>query len=202
LDLDLAPDQLKAFSLYAEELLRWNRKMNLTGLHEEVDVVISHFLASLAFTVAFSRGLPLRMADIGSGAGFPGIPIKIACPQLRVTLVEASRKKVSFLHHVCTRLQLEGIEAVRARAEELAVRPSCREGFDICVARAVGRRESLLAVVGPLLRSEGRFILSAREREEGPWPESASLAFQQERKVRFPSLGLQRRLLIWERRAP
>lgn len=202
MNLRLASEQARAFSLYAEELLRWNRKMNLTGLHEEMDLVIKHFLASLAFATAFSHELPLRMADIGSGTGSPGIPLKILCPNLVVTLVEASRKKTSFLRHICVLLHLQGIECVRMRAEELAKDPSYGEGFDICVARAVGGRESLLRVAGRLLRPGGRLILSGREREEGPCAESASLVFKEKRKVRFTSLDLERTLLIWERRGP
>lgn len=202
LGLHFTSDQVQAFSLYGKELLRWNRRMNLTGLQREVEVVINHFLASLAFTVAFPRELPQSLADIGTGAGFPGIPIKIALPHLRVMLLEASRKKISFLRHICALLHLEGIEPVRMRAEELAADPAYRQRFDLCVVRAVGERERLLRVAGMLLRPGGRLILSGREKEEVPLPESELLAFRERRTVGFPTLGLQRSLLIWERKGP
>ncbi len=174
--------------------------MNLTRVREGTDLIAKHFLASLAFTAAFPRELPLRLVDIGSGAGFPGIPIKIACPHLYLTLVEASRKKVSFLRHVCTLLNLGKIDAVRARAEELAPDPGYRGRFDVAVVRAVGSREGLIGMVEPLLRCGGRFVLSAKAEEEGPFPEAGGLAFKQSLQVRFSSLDLERRLLIWEKR--
>ena len=199
IDLHLGPGQVEAFFLYAEELSRWNRKMNLTRVREGTDLIAKHFLASLAFTAAFPRELPLRLVDIGSGAGFPGIPIKIACPHFHLTLIEASRKKVSFLRHVCTLLNLREIEAVRARAEELAPDPRYGGRFDVAVVRAVGSREGLVGLAGPLLRRGGCFILSAKAQEEGPFPEAGGLAFKERLQVRFPSVDLERRLLIWEK---
>jgi len=198
--LHLGPGQVQAFSIYAEELLRWNRRMNLTGLQEEADVVVKHFVASLAFTVAFPRGVSHRLADIGTGAGFPGIPMKIALPLLQVILVEASRKKISFLRHICTSLHLEGIRPVRMRAEDLAADAAYCEQFDLCVARAVGRRELLVRVAEALLRPGGCLILSGREKEEDPLPESNFLFFREARTVRIPSLGLVRSILVWEKR--
>jgi 16S rRNA (guanine527-N7)-methyltransferase len=97
LGLHLDPQQEEAFFLYEKELRRWNRKMNLTRVGGGMDLVATHFLASLAFTVAFPRDLPLKLVDIGTGAGLPGLPIKIACPHLDLTLIEASRKKASFV---------------------------------------------------------------------------------------------------------
>ncbi|MDH7500595.1 MAG: 16S rRNA (guanine(527)-N(7))-methyltransferase RsmG [candidate division NC10 bacterium] len=202
LGLHLASEQMEAFALYGEELLRWNRRMNLTGARREAEVVIDHFLASLAFAVAFPQGVPQRLADIGSGAGFPGIPLKIALPHLQVVLVEASRKKVSFLRHICTLLELKGIEPIRGRAEELASDPAHQQRFDLCVARAVGRKGFLLKVAGLLLRPGGRLIVSGREKEEGQVPGSSLLAFREVRKVGLPTPGLERSLLIWETRGP
>jgi 16S rRNA (guanine527-N7)-methyltransferase len=197
--LHLEPGQVEAFFLYAEELSRWNRKMNLTRIREGTDLIVKHFLASLAFTAAFPRELPLRLVDIGSGAGFPGIPIKIACPHLYLTLIEASRKKVSFLRHVCTLLKLREIEVVRARAEELASDRGYGGRFDVAVVRAVGSPEGLIGMAGALLRLGGRLILSAKVAEERSFPEGGGLAFKDSLRVRFPSVGLERKLLIWEK---
>lgn len=196
----LAVDQIRAFALYAEELLRWNRKMNLTGARETMEIVTNHFLGSLAFPLGFGQDLPQKLVDVGSGAGFPGLPIKIACPALQVTLVDASRKKASFLGHICRLLHLERIECVRARAEELARDPAYRESFDVCVARAVGKTDFLIDISEGLLRPGGRLISAGREQAEGPFPGQGSLEFQENRRVRFASLGLERRLLIWEKK--
>jgi 16S rRNA (guanine527-N7)-methyltransferase len=196
----LAVDQTRAFSLYAEELLRWNRKMNLTGAQEAMEIAVNHFLGSLAFTLGFPQDVPQKLVDVGSGAGFPGLPIKIACPALQVTLVESSRKKTSFLGHICRLLHLERIECIRARAEELAGDPAYRESFDVCVARAVGKTHFLVEISEGLLRPGGRLISSGREQAEGPVPGGGSLIFQENRRVRFTSLGLERRLLIWEKK--
>jgi 16S rRNA (guanine527-N7)-methyltransferase len=198
--LCLGPRQVKAFFLYAEELSRWNRKMNLTRVREGMDLITKHFLASLAFTVGFSRELHLQLVDIGSGAGFPGVPIKIACPHLGVTLVEASRKKVSFLRQLCTLLNLQEMESVQARAEQLATDPRYGGRFDVALVRAVGGRERLIGMVGPFLRPGGRVVVSARAKEEGPFPEAGGLAFRESLEVTFRSADLKRRLLIWEKR--
>ena len=198
--LHLGPRQVKAFFLYAEELSRWNRKMNLTRVQGGMDLITKHFLASLAFTVGFPRGLHLQLVDIGSGAGFPGVPIKVACPHLRLTLVEASRKKVSFLRHLCTLLNLQEIELVRARAEQLASDPRYRGRFDVGLVRAVGSREGLIGMVGPFLRPGGHLVVSAKAKEEGPFPEAGGLTFKESLQVTFCSGDLERRLLIWEKR--
>ena len=197
--LHLEQEQVEAFFLYAEELSRWNRRMNLTRIREGIDLVAKHFLASLAFTVAFPRELRLKLADVGSGAGFPGIPIKIACPQLNLTLIEASRKKASFLRHIALLLNLQGIESVQARAEELASDRKHQDRFEVALARAVGPRETLIGMVAPLLRPGGRLVLSAKEKEEGPLPEEKGLVFKESLRVRFSSVDLERRLLVWEK---
>ena len=197
----LDSNQIEAFSLYAQELLRWNRHMNLTALREVKEVMIKHFLGSLAFLAAFPRELALELVDIGSGAGFPGIPIQIACPQLSITLIEASRKKVSFLRHICALLELRGIECVRARAEDLAIDPRFGGRFDAALGRAVGKRQALLEVAAPLLRRSGSLILSGKEEEEEEnFPETPLLRFRETLRVRFPSLDFERKLLVWERR--
>ena len=197
--MSLSINQIRAFSIYAEELLRWNRKMNLTGARAATEVALNHFLGSLAFLLGFERDLPQNLVDVGSGAGFPGLPLKIACPALQVTLVEASRKKTSFLGHICRLLNLEGIQCIRARAEELAGDPAYRDSFDVCVARAVGKTDFLIDISGSLLRPGGRLISAGREQGEGPFPGRGSLAFRENRQVRFASVGLERRLLIWEK---
>jgi len=200
LGLELAPVQVEAFCLYARELKRWNERFNLTGLREERKVFTRLILTSLAFSVAFPSPLPRRMVDVGTGAGLPGLPLKIAFPFLQITLVEATRKKASFLHHISAYLGLEGVEVLQTRAEDLIGQAEFRERFDVGVARAVGKRELLLRIMTGLVRPGGRVIFSGGGEEEQPPAEGGALSFLQHRKVGFPSLGLEMKLLVWERK--
>jgi 16S rRNA (guanine527-N7)-methyltransferase len=142
LNLRLTAEQQAAFQLYYEELVAWNRKFNLTAITEYEQVQIRHFLDSLSCLLAGEVRQALshagaRLIDVGSGAGFPGIPLKLVCPSARLTLLEATGKKVTFLEHMIGRLGLGGVTAIHARAEELAHDPAHREGYDLALARAV-----------------------------------------------------------------
>ena len=142
LNLRLTDRQLAAFQLYYEELVAWNERFNLTAITEFEAVQIRHFLDSLSCLLAKETRKALNRADaraidVGSGAGFPGLPLKLVCPSLRLTLLEATGKKVTFLEHVVERLGLQRVTAIHARAEELAHDPAHREGYDLALARAV-----------------------------------------------------------------
>jgi 16S rRNA (guanine527-N7)-methyltransferase len=142
LGLSLTIKQQSAFQLCYEELVAWNEKFNLTAITEYEQVQIRHFLDSLSCLLAEETRLALnrpdaRMIDVGAGAGFPGIPLKIVCPSTHLTLLEATGKKVTFLEHVVERLGLRRVVAVKARAEELAHNPDHREQYDLALARAV-----------------------------------------------------------------
>lgn len=159
LGLALTEAQIEHFIAYLNELKRWNRKANLVGFRTDEAVVRHGILESLTLLKAFEVKPNLRLIDVGTGAGLPGIPLKIAAPDLAVTLVEAMRKKVSFLRQVCRLLQLPGISVIQARAESLHRDPAHREAYDLVTARAVTRLPEIVALCTPFMNREGRLIL-------------------------------------------
>lgn len=169
LNLPFTESQIESLITYLRELKRWNRRANLVGFRTD-DALIRHgILDSLSLLEAFQVQPGLELMDIGSGAGFPGIPLKVAAPDLRVTLVEATRKKASFLRQVCRLLQLQGISVLQARAEALHNDPSHREAYDLVTARAVARLPEAVTLCAPFMKSDGRLVLPV-----GPkWPREA-----------------------------
>lgn len=159
LGLALTEAQIEHFIAYLNELKRWNRKANLVGFRTDEAVVRHGILESLTLLKAFEVKPNLRLIDVGTGAGLPGIPLKIAAPDLAVTLVEAMRKKVSFLRQVCRLLQLPGISVIQARAESLHRDPAHREAYDLVTARAVTRLQETVALCTPFMNREGRLVL-------------------------------------------
>jgi len=146
--------QLKAFLTYLEELKKWNRAYNLTGLKTDREIIIKHFLDSLLF----ARALPpetLSLADIGSGAGFPGIPIKIMLPHLTVFLIEPTQKKVVFLRHLCNKLQLENVKIMDKRIEDIQDLK-----VDAAVTRALYSVREFIDKAKDILNKNGVLILS------------------------------------------
>jgi len=158
LGIRLDQTQLDQFHRYYLEIADWNSRVNLTSVTEWEHVRAWHFLGSLAASAAFPPGLTRsggRVLDVGSGAGLPGLPIKIAFPMLRVTLVEATAKKTAFLDHVTGVLGLGDVEVVTARAETLAHVPTHREGYDVVLARGVARLAALAELTLPFCRLGG-----------------------------------------------
>jgi 16S rRNA (guanine527-N7)-methyltransferase len=166
LGLPLSRRQLEAFSIYSAELVAWNERANLTAITDPAGIEIKHFLDSLTIVPYLGRSPAGRLIDVGTGAGFPGLPIKIACPAMRVTLVEATGKKADFCRHVVERLGLEGVEVVHARAEEVGQNSAHRQQYDIAVARAVAALPVLAEYLLPLVRLGGMAI--AQKGESGP----------------------------------
>ncbi len=155
--IELSAAQLETFETYYLELVAWNARVNLTSIIEHDQVIVKHFLDSLSV----ARVLPddaNTLLDIGAGAGFPGLPLKIVLPHLRVTLLEAVGKKVAFLDHVIAQLNLRDIFAIHARAEDLARDLRHREQYDVVVARAVADLPILLEYAMPFARVGGVFI--------------------------------------------
>jgi 16S rRNA (guanine527-N7)-methyltransferase len=188
LGLRLTCTQVAAFATYLEEISRWSARINLTALRRPEDIVRAGFLDSLAC-------LPLippethRAVDVGSGAGFPGLPLKLARPELSFTLVEASRKKATFLHHVVRRLGLAGVRVLQRRAEELAADPEEAGAYDLALARAVAPSPDQGRLVRPFLRPGGIFLAQA-----GPGPLApealerlAGLGFEAVRELSLPT---------------
>lgn len=158
LDLPLNDRQLWQFSHYQEELLSWNEKINLTALTEEKEIIIKHFYDSVLGLKCFRWTGQERVLDLGSGAGFPGIPLKLVSPNLSMTLVDSLQKRVKFLQHLVSVLSLSGIEAVHGRAEELGQDKDYREKFDVVVSRAVAELPVLAEYCLPFVRPGGFFL--------------------------------------------
>jgi 16S rRNA (guanine527-N7)-methyltransferase len=153
----LSPETLSLFDRYMAELLRWKARMNLTGFGNARAIARDGFLDSLACLQALPLGA-LRIVDIGSGAGFPGIPLKLARPDLEVTLIEANRRRHSFLAHVCRTVGLGNARCLHGRAEAMALDPALRGAFDAAFARAVRKIEAAASLAAPFLRPGGIFV--------------------------------------------
>ena len=157
LGLFLSPEQVARFQLYYEELVRWNRRVNLTSIVDYDGVQLKHFLDSLTVALAL-EGVPSKVLDIGSGAGLPGVPLKILYPDIGLTLIDSVHKKAAFLSHLVERLGLKGVEVVARRAETLAHDESYREGFDVVLSRGVARLSTLSELALPFCTPGGAFI--------------------------------------------
>jgi 16S rRNA (guanine527-N7)-methyltransferase len=164
LRLKLTQWQREAFQLYQDELVSWNTRFNLTAITDPDGIQIRHFLDSLSCLQAIGEfGQDQSLLDVGSGAGFPGLPLKIVCPTLRLTLVEATRKKTDFLRHVVERLALSNVMIVHARAEQVGQDPIHRESYDWVTARAVAALPTLVEYMLPLCRLGGHCLAQKGE---------------------------------------
>lgn len=153
----LDDEKLRKLYHYKELLLEWNQKMNLTAIEEENDIIVKHFIDSFSI-LPYLKKQNLRMIDVGTGAGFPGLPAKIAFEDLDVILLDSLAKRVGFLDTVINELGLEKIKAVHGRAEDFGVKPEYREKFDVSVARAVAGLPVLLEYCLPFVKTGGIFI--------------------------------------------
>ncbi|MBT3390109.1 MAG: 16S rRNA (guanine(527)-N(7))-methyltransferase RsmG [Chloroflexi bacterium] len=164
--ISLSSQQLSALEIYAQELMDWNQRYSLTAIHEPELVRVKHFLDSLSAFSALRNTPVVRIVDVGTGAGFPGLPLKILCPHIQLTLMESVEKKVRFCEHIVERLGLEGVEIVRERAEIVGQDARFREQFDWAVARAVALMPILMEYLLPLVRVGGHVL--AMKGESGP----------------------------------
>ena len=158
--------QVAAFATYEKELLDWNSKFNLTAIRDSESIRTKHFLDSLSCVLAWKSNSPHRLIDVGTGAGFPGIPLKIIDPHLKLTLVESVGKKVTFCQHIVRVLGLDNVDVIQARAEELGQDAGHREKYDYAVARAVANLNVLSEYLIPLVKIGGTML--AQKGERGP----------------------------------
>lgn len=162
LGIEFNARQVKQFELYYQELIEWNKKINLTAITDYSSVQVKHFLDSLTITLALPQEEMERpdfnIVDVGTGAGFPGVPLKILFPQPRLVLIEPTTKKTAFLHHIIRKLELENVEVLNNRAEEAAHLPLYREQFDLVLSRAVALLPTLVELTLPFCQIGGKFI--------------------------------------------
>jgi 16S rRNA (guanine527-N7)-methyltransferase len=206
-NVHLTGRQVMALITYERELMDWNQKFNLTAIRDTEAIRTKHFLDSFSCVLAWKANPPTRLVDVGTGAGFPGIPLKILYPNLHVTLVESVGKKAMFCQHLVRVLGLEGIEVIQSRAEDIGQNPKHRESYDWAVARAVANMNVLSEYLLPLLKVGGMML--AQKRESGPAEaQSAEHAMKmlggklkQVLQVNLPGLADDRYLILVEKGA-
>lgn len=198
LDIELTDKQAGLFMLSLGQLKLWNEKINLTALKTDREIVINHFLDSLTPAPLIKENS--KLLDIGSGAGFPGVPLKIARPDIDVTLLDSSQKRVAFLKELIRKCGLEGIRAFRGRAED--ERNGLKRGsYDCVITRAVGSIPRVLYLSLPYITKEGEIILMrgrAEEFESAPIGEKLKL--KEEKRLTLPLGGQERALLVFQHR--
>lgn len=158
LEVELTEHQLEQFKTYYEMLIEKNKVMNLTAITEKDEVIDKHFIDSISLNKAVDTTKPLKILDLGTGAGFPGIPLKIAYPNLKITLLDSLNKRIKFLQEVIEELGLQEIEGIHGRAEDFAKQPAYREQYDLCVSRAVANLATLSEYCLPYVKEGGCFI--------------------------------------------
>jgi len=165
-NLNLTERQLASLLTYERELIEWNGKFNLTAIREAESIRTKHFLDAFSCVLAWGANPPRHLADVGTGPGFPGLPLKILYPGLKLTLVESVGKKAMFCQHIVSVLGLEDVNVLHARAEEVGQLPEHREKYDWAVARAVARLNVLAEYLLPLVQLGGAML--AQKGESGP----------------------------------
>jgi len=176
-NVHLTDEQVAALAAYERELLEWNQKFNLTAIRDPESIRSKHFLDSFSCALAWKDSPPDSLVDVGTGAGFPGIPIKILYPDMKLTLVESVGKKARFCEHILQVLRLKGVQVLQARAEDAGQMPGHREQYDWAVGRAVAKMSAVAEYLLPLTKVGGAML--AQKGESGPAEaESAEKAFE------------------------
>ena len=158
ISVELTDKQVSQFIKFYEMLVEWNKVMNLTGITEYDEVVMKHFVDSLSIVKVNGFDNVTTIIDVGTGAGFPGIPLKIVFPEIKITLLDSLNKRIKFLNAVIDELELENIETIHGRAEDFSKKEDYREQYDLCVSRAVANLSTLAEYCLPFVRLGGKFI--------------------------------------------
>ncbi len=199
LGISFSEEQVRAFMTYLAELKKWNRAYNLTALKTDEDIVIRHFLDSLLYLKALPEGT-IKLADAGAGAGFPGIPIKIVRPEIDLTLIDSSRKKIAFLRHVVRAINLSSTMVVEERLENLG--EGHEKTFDVIVSRATFSIKEFLGAACPYVRKDGRLVLSKGPKAAGELRDlektSHAGAVRDILSVKLPIANAERNLVVLE----
>jgi 16S rRNA (guanine527-N7)-methyltransferase len=208
LDLSLSPQQEAHFDQYARELAVWNEHTNLTAISDPDGVRLRHFLDSLTVIKAVPMSPGLRVIDVGTGAGFPGLPLKIICPDIQLTLLEATGKKTAFLQHLIDLFKLDNVTNVNARAEDAAHDSAHRAAYDVVLARAVARLPALLEYLLPFAKVGGLCVaMKGRTAQDEAADSTQALATLGGRikgieTIQLPGVEDPHRLVIIEKIAP
>lgn len=156
--ITLSQQQMDQYDTYYQMLVEWNEKMNLTAITDKPDVYLKHFYDSVSAAFYFDFKRPLNVCDVGAGAGFPSIPLKIAFPEIKVTIVDSLNKRITFLEELAKKLGLENTTFIHDRAETFGKNPAHREKYEVVMARAVARMSVLSELCLPLVKVGGTFI--------------------------------------------
>lgn len=156
--INLNDKQIKQFDIYFRTLVKWNEKMNLTALTEQTDVYLKHFYDSITAAFHYDFTKEVHICDVGAGAGFPSIPLKICFPHIHVTIVDSLQKRIVFLNQLATNLDIDNVAFYHDRAESFGKNSKFREKYDIVTARAVARMTVLSELCLPLTKKNGMFI--------------------------------------------
>lgn len=203
--IELSENQLKQFQLYFDLLIETNKVMNLTAITEMEEVVLKHFIDSIALVQYISLSKK-RVIDVGTGAGFPGIPLAILCSDAQFMLMDSLNKRIKFLNEVIKVCELENVEIIHSRAEDLGRNKNFREQYDLCVSRAVANMSTLLEYCIPFIKVGGKFISykSGDVKDELQKSEVAQQELGCKRKeiipFELPQSDMQRTFVIFEKK--
>lgn len=203
--IQLSDEQLKQFSIFYDYMIEMNQVMNLTSITEEDEVILKHFYDSMSVIKYYDFHDQINVIDVGTGAGFPGIPLAILLPNVQFTLMDSLNKRITFLNEFVKKCGLKNVECIHSRAEELAKDGDYRENYDVCVSRAVANLSVLLEYCIPFIKKGGKFIsyksISSEEELTDSKNAQNKLCCKLKENISFelPDTDIKRNFLIFEK---